>query len=268
MDPLIIAQITDMHVCAAGKKAYGVVDPGAALRRCVDKMLALERWPDLVLVSGDLVEGGSREEYGELRRLLAPLPMPWFVIPGNHDERTVMRDCFRDHAYLHQWPPFAQYAIDEWPLRIVALDTVVPGEPGGRLCEERLDWLERTLAAEQRKPTLIVMHHPPFRTWIGHMDAMGLEAPERLAEVLARHPQVERIVCGHLHRPIETRFAGIPASTCPSPSHQVALDLEPDAPAQLILEPPAFQLHLWSAGTGVVSHTVYIGGYPGPYPFD
>jgi Icc protein len=266
-EPLIVGQISDLHVRAGADAADAVTDPAAALRRCVDSLLALERWPDLLLVTGDLVESGLREEYRELRRLLAPLPMPWFVIPGNHDDRTVMRDCFRDHAYLHAWPPFAQYALDDWPLRIVALDTVVPGEPGGRLCDERLEWLERTLASAPRKPTLIAMHHPPFRTWIGHMDAMGLERPERLAEVIARHPQVERIVCGHLHRPIETCFAGVPASTCSSPSHQIALDLDPEAPARLVLEPPAYRLHLWSPGPGVVTHTVYVGAYPGPYLF-
>jgi 3',5'-cyclic AMP phosphodiesterase CpdA len=268
MEPLIIGQISDLHVSRRGEILYGVIDTGAALRRCVDSILALERWPDLVLVTGDLAEGGLREEYRELRSLLAPLPMPWYVIPGNHDDRTVMRDCFRDHGYLQQWAAFAQYAIDDWPLRIVALDTVIPGEPGGRLCEERLDWLERTLAREPGKPTAIVMHHPPFRTWIEHMDAMALESPGALAEVLSRHAQVQCILCGHLHRPIEARFAGIPASTCPSPAHQVALDLEPSAPARLILEPPAYRLHLWSAETGVVSHTMYVGAYPGPYPFD
>ncbi len=268
MEPLVIGQISDLHVAPEGTISYGVIDTAAALRRCVDNVLALERWPDLMLVTGDLAENGAREDYQQLRALLAPLPMPWYVIPGNHDDRTVMRDCFRDHAYLHAWPPFAQYAIEEWALRIVALDTVIPGEPGGRLCEERLAWLERTLACEPKKPTLLVMHHPPFRTFIDHMDGMGLEDPQKLATVLARHAQVQAILCGHLHRPIETRFAGIPASTCPSPSHQVALDLDPDSPARLTLEPPAYRLHLWTPDAGLLTHTVYVGAYPGPYPFD
>jgi len=268
MEPLIIGQISDLHVSTEGKVSYGVVDAGAALRRCVESIMALERWPDLLLVTGDLVEGGLREEYQHLRALLAPLPMPWYVIPGNHDDRTVMRDCFRDHGYLHQWGPFAQYAIDEWPLRIIALDTVIPGEPGGRLCEERLSWLDRTLACEPSKPTLVMMHHPPFSTGMDHMDGMGLESPEKLAAILGRHAQVQCILCGHVHRPIEARFAGIPASICPSPSHQVALDLDPGAPARLTLEPPAYRLHLWTPASGLVSHTVYIGAYPGPYPFD
>ena len=111
------------------------------------------------------------------------------------------------------------------------------------------------------------MHHPPFETLIGHMDEIGLEGSAALAKIIARHPQVERILCGHLHRPIQFRFAGTIASTCPSPAHQVALDLAPDAASQFKMEPPAFQLHAWKKGLGVVSHTAYIGDFAGPYPF-
>jgi Icc protein len=111
------------------------------------------------------------------------------------------------------------------------------------------------------------MHHPPFLTGIGYMDDIRLDTPERLAAVLARHPQVERVICGHLHRSIVTRFAGTVASTCPSPAHQLVLDLARDAAAQFVLEPPGYQLHVWKPHTGVVSHTVVIGDYPGPYPF-
>jgi Icc protein len=268
MGPLIVAQITDLHVRAGGAISYGVVDTCAMVRSCVASVVALERQPDCVLVTGDLVDGGLREEYEELQRVLAPLPMPWYVLPGNHDDRVVMRDCLRDHEYLRQWSPFVQFAIEDWPLRIIALDTIIPGEPGGRLCDERLAWLDRTLAQQPSKPTLIAMHHPPFRTWIEHMDNMALEAPERLAAILARHPQVERIVCGHLHRPIDTRFSGIPTSTSPSPVHQIALDLKSGAPARLVMEPPAYRLHVWSKEGGLVSHTAYVGAYPGPYLFD
>ena len=160
-----------------------------------------------------------------------------------------------------------QYAIDDWPVRLVALDTVIPGEGGGRLDGERLAWLDRTLAAERGKPTIVLMHHPPFPTLIGHMDRIGLEGSEALAEVITRHPQVERLLCGHLHRPIQYRFAGTIASTSPSPAHQVALDLSPEAASRFKMEPPAFQLHAWRHGMGVVSHTAYIGDFAGPYPF-
>jgi 3',5'-cyclic-AMP phosphodiesterase len=267
MRSFLACQISDLHVRLPGLLSYRRVDCAAMLARGVQEILRLPQRPDVVLATGDLVDFGLPEEYAHLRRLLAPLPMPCYLIPGNHDERGALRAAFPEHAYLRQWQPFVQYAIEEWPLRIVALDTVIPGEGGGRLDRERLAWLDSTLSREKRKPTLVIMHHPPFPTLIGHMDKLGLQGGEALAEVIARHPQVERVLCGHLHRPIEYRFAGTIASTCPSPAHQVALDLDPDAPSAFRMEPPGFQLHAWREGAGVVSHTAFIGDFAGPFPF-
>jgi 3',5'-cyclic AMP phosphodiesterase CpdA len=111
------------------------------------------------------------------------------------------------------------------------------------------------------------MHHPPFSTGIGHMDDIGLENPGDLAEVLRAHPHVELVACGHLHRSIQTRFGTTIASTCPSPAHQVVMDLDVNAVSRFVMEPPGFQLHLWREGGGVVSHTIPIGRFDGPYPF-
>jgi 3',5'-cyclic-AMP phosphodiesterase len=267
MNSFLACQISDLHIRLPGLLSYRRVDCAAMLARGVQEILRLPQRPDVVLATGDLVDFGLPDEYAHLRRLLAPLPMPCYLIPGNHDERGALRAAFPEHAYLRQWQPFVQYAIEEWPLRIVALDTVIPGEGGGRLDRERLAWLDSTLSREKRKPTLVIMHHPPFPTLIGHMDKLGLQGGEALAEVIARHPQVERVLCGHLHRPIEYRFAGTIASTCPSPAHQVALDLDPEAPSAFRMEPPGFQLHAWREGAGVVSHTAFIGDFAGPFPF-
>jgi 3',5'-cyclic AMP phosphodiesterase CpdA len=264
---MLIGQISDLHIKANGKLSYRVVDTAGMLARCVEHVRALKQRPDVLLVTGDLVDFGKPEEYATLKALLAPLPMPYYLIPGNHDERGALRDAFPEHGYLRQWGPFVQYAIDDWPVRLVALDTVIPGQSGGELCVDRLAWLEATLAAQPRKPTIVVMHHPPFRTGIGHMDRMGLADASGLAAVIARNPQVERVLCGHLHRPIQVRFAGTIASTCPSPAHQVALDLDREAPSRFVMEPPAYQIHQWSAATGMVSHTAFIGEFAGPFPF-
>jgi 3',5'-cyclic AMP phosphodiesterase CpdA len=99
------------------------------------------------------------------------------------------------------------------------------------------------------------------------MDRIGLANADALHAIVQRHPQVERVLCGHLHRPIQVRWAGTLASTAPSPAHQVALDLAEDAPSQFVMEPPAYQLHRWHPGTGLVSHTAYVGAFDGPYPF-
>ncbi len=114
--------------------------------------------------------------------------------------------------------------VDASPLRFVFLDTLVPGQDGGELCDARLRWLADRLAEAPDRPTVIVMHHPPFLTGVANLDDMGLAGAEELARLLARFPQVERILCGHLHRSIQVRWHGVLASVCPSTAHQVALD--------------------------------------------
>ena len=141
------------------------------------------------VATGDLVDAGTEAEYAYLRALLAPLDMPVYVIPGNHDARDALRSAFADDGYLPAKGPFLQYAIEDFPVRILALDTLVPGAPGGRLCAERLAWLEARLAEAPQRPTVILMHHPPFETGILHMDAMNCAGGEALGQVIARHPQ-------------------------------------------------------------------------------
>ncbi|MCX7231446.1 MAG: phosphodiesterase [Burkholderiales bacterium] len=263
---MLLCQISDLHIKAGRRLAYGVVDTATMLERCVAHILALPQRPDAVVATGDLVDLGTPQEYALLRELLAPLPMPLYLLPGNHDERDALREAFPEHAYLRQWAPFVQYAIDLEPIRLVALDTVVPRSGAGALCEARLGWLERTLAGAPGRPTVVAMHHPPFVTGIGHMDRVGLSGSEALADVIARHPQVERIIAGHLHRPITVRFAKTVAGTCPSPAHQVALDIDLEAADRFVMEPPGFQLHWWS-GLQLVTHTATVGDFAGPYPF-
>ena len=262
---MLLCQISDLHVTASGQRLHGVVDTVACLERCVHRIIGLDPLPDLVVATGDLVDTPSARAYGQLREMLAKLPLPVYLLPGNHDERQALRAAFPDHRYLPREGEFLQYAIDEHPVRLLALDTVVPGEAGGALCAQRLQWLEQQLRRSDA-PTVIAQHHPPFRTGIAHMDRMGLEDASPLEQIVRRFPQVQRIVCGHLHRPIQARFGATLATTCPSPAHQVMLDFNPGSAARLIMEPAAFQLHLWT-GDALVSHTAYVEPYDGPYPF-
>jgi 3',5'-cyclic AMP phosphodiesterase CpdA len=264
---MLIAQLTDLHIKPPGRKAYGVVDTAAMLRAAVASVLAQRPVPDIVLLTGDLTDAGRPEEYALLRELLAPLQRPVYAIPGNHDDRAAMRAGFADHAYLPQTGDFLHYVVDDHPVRLIGLDTVIPGEAGGALCAERLAWLERALAAAPARPTVVFLHHPPFDTGIAHMDKIGLAGAPALAALVRRHPQVERVLAGHLHRAIQARWAGTIASTAPSPAHIVTLDLTPEGPASFALEPPGYQLHLVTPAGGIVSHTVTIGSFPGPYPF-
>lgn len=263
---MLIAQITDLHVAAAGSPFDLRWKTGDALARAVEHLLRLAPRPDVVVCTGDLVNEGAPDEYAHLLARLAPLPMPWFALPGNHDHRDHLRAALADRGYLPPSGPLL-YAVDAGPLRLVALDTTVPGRPGGHLGAEQLAWLDARLAERAAQPTLVLMHHPPFATGIAAMDAMGLDDADDLARVIARHPQVERILCGHLHRPIVRRFAGTIASTCPSTGAQVALDLRPGAPLAVVEnEPAACYLHYWNADSsadsseryGLVSHMSYV----------
>lgn len=262
---MLICQITDTHIKLPGKLAYKKVDTAAMLQVCVAEIQRLDPQPDLIVLTGDLVDLGRPEEYAHLQGILAPLKQPLYVVPGNHDARDPMRQAFAAGRYLPE-SGFLHYAVEDWPLRIIGLDTIIPGQGGGELCAERLAWLDRTLADKPDTPSLILMHHPPFPTGIGHMDKIGLIGREGFAAVMARHPQVELVLCGHLHRVIHARIGGRPVLTCPSPAHQVALDLHDDAPSQFRMEPPGFMLHRWRDGL-LVSHMAAIGDYPGPFPF-
>jgi 3',5'-cyclic-AMP phosphodiesterase len=262
---MLIAQITDTHISTPGSKNDLHFRTAEHLEAAVAHLNALDPRPDAVLATGDLVERGEVAEYERLRALLEPLAMPIYLIPGNHDDRANLTRVFDRHDYLPRSGP-VQYAIDEWPVRLVAIDTLVPGESGGRLTPEQLTWLDTTLAAAPSRPTIVLMHHPPFKTGIVKMDEMGLDGSDAFAAVIHRHPQVERIACGHLHRSIARRFAGTIACTSPATAHQVALDLGAEGHLAMVMEPPACLLHLWlGPEQGLVTHVSVIGHRHPPF---
>ena len=264
---MLIAQISDTHIKPEGRLGYRRVDTALHLARCVEHVQRLTPVPDVVLVTGDLVDAGLDEEYTRLRRLLAPLPMPVYVIPGNHDARDPLRRAFGCDGYLPREGEYLHYVIDTHPLRLIGLDTLVPGESGGRLGPDRLAWLDARLAEAPQRPTLVFMHHPPFKTGIEGMDSQWLEDSEALGAVIRRHTHVEGVTCGHVHRAIHMRWCGTVVSTAPSSAHQVALDLRRPGVFGWVMEPPACLLHLWREGVGLVTHTSPVGEFPGPYPF-
>lgn len=264
---MLIAQFSDTHIKPEGQLAYSVVDTHHMLANAIDHLLQLPQQPDVMVISGDLVDAGSVAEYERLAALLERLPMPVLMVPGNHDDREHMRHVFRDHPGIPS-EGFWQFALqlDHWPMRIVGVDTVMPGDSAGSLCEDRLSWLDAVLSQEPDTPTLVVMHHPPFITGIGHMDDIGLEHRYAFAKLIEHHPQIERIVCGHLHRHIHTLVSGRLVLTCPSTAHTVQLDLARNAAAEFRMEPAGYLLHWWN-GEQLVTHQVHAVDSEGPYPF-
>lgn len=276
---MLIAQISDLHARPTGKLCYGRVDTNERLEKLVAAILRLDRAPDCVLATGDLTDNGLPEEYAVLREALSALPMPVYLVPGNHDRRENLRAAFADHGYIPGFKDskngeFLHYVVDEYPVRLIGLDTVMPGSCAGEFCAARADWLREALLSEPERPTLLFMHHPPFRTGLKPMDKIMCLDDGRMAGVVREFPNVVRVLCGHHHRPIQALWAGALASCAPAPAHQVALELDSQDDARFIMEPAAFQLHLWDDGEkekgiggGFISHTAYVDGYDGPHPF-
>jgi 3',5'-cyclic AMP phosphodiesterase CpdA len=267
--PILIAQISDLHIKRPGELAYGRVDTAAALTRCVDALNRFEPQPDLVVISGDLVDTPSVSAYGHLKRLLTPLHIPVAAIPGNHDGRGMLRDVWPDRHHA-QRDGALNSTCSIGDLDIVLIDSSVPGAPHGMLDEKTLTWLDAALGASATRPALLFLHHPPFTTGITHMDAQNLRNAGDLAAILRRHQRARLVAAGHVHRSTLTTFAGIAATICPAPNHAVALDLDGHLPSSFKVEPPAFHLHAWFPGENfgsVVTHWVPIGDFDGPHPF-
>jgi Icc protein len=228
----VLAQLSDPHLGA---------DPlhgEARLAAAVATVAALEPAPDAVLVSGDLTDHGSAQEYARVRELLAPLPMPVHVLPGNHDDRAALRE----HFGLPGAPDDPlQYTAPCADLRLVLCDSTRPGHDGG---EVRLAWLERQLGAEPGAPTIVAMHHVPLTIGLPVLDEIGVPQDDTraLGELLARSPQVRRVVAGHVHRTVLGTLGGCGVLACTSTNQQARLKIGSPELA-FTQEPPAFALH-------------------------
>ena len=265
----LIAQISDLHVRPPGQLTSGRIDTASALTRCVAELNRLEPRPDLVVISGDLTDIPTPDAYDHLLRLLAPLEIPFAALPGNHDDRALMRAALPDDRYACASGPLNSLR-EIGAADVILLDSVVPNAAHGVLGQGTLAWLDAALGASSRRPALVFLHHPPFDTGIADMDKDNLRNAPEFAAVLHRHERALLVATGHVHRAVVTTFAGRAATICPAPNLAVALDLDERLPPSFKIEPPAFHLHVWLPDDrfgNVVTHWVPIGDFSGPHPF-
>jgi 3',5'-cyclic AMP phosphodiesterase CpdA len=263
---VLIAQLSDPHVCAPGTLYQGLVDSNAMFAAAVARLTTLDPAPDLVLLTGDVTEHATADEYRLARQLTAEIRQPILAIPGNHDEREAFRAAFADMGYLPATGPL-HFARDHGAVRVIGLDISVPGHHHGDFDDATAAWLEATLAADPDRQTLIMLHQPPIETGIGFIDAYRCFNGDRLAAIVARYPAVERILCGHVHRHMLLRFGGTLLLTAPSTTTAIALRLAPAAEPASYVEPPALLLHHWRPDAGLVTHHVPIDPGTGPLSF-
>lgn len=263
--PVLIAQLTDIHVGFAPDTVPEELNL-TRFRAVLHRLMNGPNRPDLLVLSGDITDHGDAKSFAKAAALLADCTCPILPLVGNHDSRAGLLGAFPQVAATSGG--FLQYVIDAGlGLRVICLDTLEDGRHGGGFCDARARWLADRLAEAQDAPTLIFMHHPPVIAGIDWMDPAPDEAwIIRLRDVLTGQTQVQAIHCGHLHRQITTRFAGIPLGVTPSVAPLVAMDLSPidqDRPDNrelITTEPPTYALHRWDGRT-LVSHYERVGDW-------
>jgi 3',5'-cyclic AMP phosphodiesterase CpdA len=239
---VLIAQITDTHVTQDGAQAAYLAD-------AIDWINQMRPRPIVVLVSGDTVNDGQRDQYAILGAILARCSVAVYLVPGNHDRREALRDVLPASFFPGTPGERLHYVLDTHPVRLIGLDTAERGRPGGYLDDAGLAWLESTLLAAPDRPTLIFMHHPPFRTGVNAADMLGFRGVRRFGRIAARHQAVRRIIAGHIHCERRADIGYALATTSISSAPQRVPELFEHRILGLRREAPGFATHAWSNGT-------------------
>lgn len=265
---MLVLHYSDLHTEADRGLAYGVADTATMLERAVAHVAMLKQKPDCIVITGDLASSGNPKAYAFVQQALASLDTPVYVLPGNHDRRETLL------GYLGPWcpadpavAPYLCYVVDDGPVRLIMLDSTRPGSHSGHIDLPVLSWLLQTLKQKPNMPTLLFMHHPPFKSGMGMMDE-DFENAALLANVVQDFPHV-RLCCGHLHRAMTTVWGNRVCLAAPAVSMQMEVDLSPQGGDAFVMEAPGYLLHQWHDGQ-LIHHFCQIPGqapYSGPHPF-
>jgi Icc protein len=260
-----ILQISDPHIAPAGSRVSARLDTTACLQRLLARIQSIRSQIgpiDAIFVTGDLSEDGSAESYAQFKDLITCLKLPIFVLPGNHDSRDGLRTAFEGDGYLPARGPL-NWQRQIGAVQVIALDTLVEGQGGGRLVDETLTFLKTALHKAEGAPVLVGLHHPPFRSGISFMDKMGLENATDFAQILRQFQGELRVVCGHIHSMMVTGVGGHTAISAPAVCSTFAYDTRINAPSGFLVAEGGFLLHKWDEGF----QTVQISPTPGSSPF-
>ncbi len=204
---MLIAQISDCHIVEPGGTMADRVDPSPGLAHAVDYLNGLGDAVDLVIGTGDLVNDGIGPQYDQLQSILGHLAAPFLAVPGNHDDRSELRSRYGDLPAGGPDDPI-DHVIEMDDVTLICLDTNRPGEHAGFLDDGQLAWLDRALADSRPNPTLLVQHHPPFRSRIDAMDRYRLDAIDAEIAILGRHDHLIGVIGGHYHRAMQSTVGG------------------------------------------------------------
>jgi 3',5'-cyclic AMP phosphodiesterase CpdA len=251
---MIIAQISDTHI------ALDTPDSKQRLKdfeSTIADINGLETTPDVIIHTGDIVHNGRRDEYAEAVTILSKARAPAYVLVGNKDDRANLRETFSASGYLAPDSDFIDYAIEDHPVRLIALDTLIPGSNMGDFCAERISRLISLIDAETTKPIAVFTHHPPFEVPVGP-DPLHFETPDIMLElrrVLQKSGRVVGVFSGHVHRFARGTVGDIPASVVTAISTTLR---KGEYPAEAEGR-PLYHLHRFDSKHGFATETRIVG---------
>jgi 3',5'-cyclic AMP phosphodiesterase CpdA len=254
---MIIAQISDTHIalntCDADQRM-------SDFERTVADINALDPAPDVIVHTGDIVHNGQSDEYAKAISLLAKTQAPVYVIPGNKDDRTNLRAAFSPFGYLSRDSAFIDYVIEEYAVRLIAVDTLSMRSNMGDCCPERVRRLIKMIDAEGSKPIAVLAHHPPFEVKVGP-DPINFETTEimaRLQRALQHSARVIAVFSGHVHRGTAGHVGSIPATVVPC----IATTLRKGEYPPHMKNRPVYHVHTFDPAWGFVTESRIVGVGP------
>lgn len=212
--------MSDLHIMPEGKTLLGH-DCAKRLRAAVDYINQHHQDADFCVISGDLADLGDAASYQLINKIMSSCPVPVLSIPGNHDDRQVMREQLSFPQNIDA--KFIQYSVIKGGQRLIFLDSLQHNEATGVLCEQRLQWLDAELARHTDLPSVVFCHHPPAKLFLPMLDQEQAEYGDKLLHRLIAAPNVRHLMFGHVHRPVSGCFEGLSYTALPSVALQSPL---------------------------------------------
>jgi 3',5'-cyclic-AMP phosphodiesterase len=211
---LNILQLTDFHVFADSKKKFFGIPTYDTLKDILNEIKNLDIKFDYLIITGDLTSDETIESYENVKNILGKRILNCKIIPGNHDDRNLIRKIFPDCVENNEGPINFSISTDSWQL--FGIDTHVPGQLYGNISNETIEWLRNLLEQNKTKPTMIFQHHPPIHIQTKWVDALGLKKSDDYLKLLKQHPQIRVVSCGHVHQEFSGNLENISVLTSPS----------------------------------------------------
>ncbi len=251
---MIIAQISDTHIALDAPDADRRISD---FERTIADINALDPAPDVIVHTGDIVHNGRQDEYAQAAAILARARRPVYVLAGNKDNRTNLRAAFASGGYLDPDSDFIDYAVEDYPVRLIAVDTLNTRSNKGDFCSERAERLIHMIDADTTKPIAVFAHHPPFEVPVGP-DPINFETPEmmqRLRGAVQHSGRVVAVISGHVHRGTAGCVGSIPATVMPS----IATALRKGEYPAAVKPRPVYHIHRFDPVWGFAVESRIVG---------